>query len=69
MSENKSKKNPKCFHHCCDQFGYAQAWGTDNEGYSSAIRQYEDGSYNIGMDLGPIAFCPWCGAKINYPKE
>jgi len=54
---------------CCDAFARALGWGTDNEMYGALIypSTYPDGQvthWNIGCDLPPMGFCPWCGAAL-----
>lgn len=56
------------YKYCCDEFGQAQADGTDNEGHLSLIRG-DDGVWTMGMKLPPIEYCPWCGAKLRLPPS
>lgn len=57
---------------CCRQFLKAQECCTDNEGYGTLLKHYNDkfgGYWHIGCDLDPIDFCPWCGKKIVPEKS
>jgi hypothetical protein len=50
---------------CCTDFLRASESGTDNDGYMSLIRFTRYGEWHAGMyQLKPIAFCPWCGKKL-----
>ncbi len=49
---------------CCDDFALAQEHCSDNEGWGRLIHRSSHGEYNIGCDLKPIRFCPWCGTKL-----
>lgn len=44
--------------------------GTDNEAYGPLIRN-GDGQFTMGIDLGSIEFCPWCGVNKRklHPTE
>lgn len=48
----------------CDDFKKAKEKYTDNEGYESLIYDHEDEDvWNIGCELKPLIYCPWCGKK------
>ncbi len=49
---------------CCANFAHAQEDGTDNEGWGKLIDYYGANDANIGSDLPPIKFCPWCGTSL-----
>jgi hypothetical protein len=53
---------------CCKPMRHAQTHHTDNEGYGLLIRRTDFGA-NIGTDLTPILFCPWCGMAIPLPSS
>jgi hypothetical protein len=69
MSEKLASK------YCCEVFAKARERGTDAEGYGEEITVTEPGyppeeypaHYEIGHDLPPIRFCPWCGTKFVIP--
>jgi len=63
---------------CCNSWTKAQESGTDNEHYGALLSFnpfYEwkneemihtgKGDWSMGnfSELGPVHFCPWCGAK------
>ena len=51
---------------CCAPWQDAKLAGTDGEGFSPLIRDF-DGQWKIGMNLPGVSFCPWCGAK-KFPR-
>lgn len=51
---------------CCDEFLLALNEGTDNEGWMPLI-SIENGRWDMGLDLPPLNFCPWCGKKLENP--
>lgn len=53
---------------CCMAMIQAQQSGTDNEAYGSAVSYSVEGIAEIGCQLPPITFCPWCGKKIKRRK-
>lgn len=53
---------------CCETWLKAQTDGTDNEGCYSLIHENKDatslslwGKWQMGYNLPPVKFCPWCG--------
>lgn len=50
--------------YCCSNFSESLDICTDNEGYSSAIKE-RNGSYTIGLIRSNINLCPWCGKSVN----
>jgi len=57
-------------HKCCSTFTRAQTSGTDNESYGPLLYPDPEG-HNVyaGTDLLPLAYCPWCGKKIEEPPS
>lgn len=54
-------------HRCCETWEAAHQWSTDNEMYGPLIwppERTESGKYEMGTDLPPIRFCPWCGVEV-----
>jgi len=54
--------------YCCDAMEKANESGTDNEAYSSAVREH-GGQYTIGLETPPISYCPWCGVGVSRAVE
>lgn len=68
MNENVTAQD------CCIAWGKAQTFGTDSEAYGSLLRDYANPQrhrgvvmrppdWHMGLELPPVKFCPWCGAK------
>ena len=53
--------------HCCEEFARAQELGTDREGYGACIKLLSGSIYDLGCELQPLRFCPWCGADKRSP--
>jgi len=53
---------------CCMPMIQAQQAGTDNEAYGALVSCSIEMIIEIGCDLPPITFCPWCGRKIERKK-
>jgi hypothetical protein len=58
----------KALSECCRTWKTACGPGTDNEGYSSLVCDI-GGDEEIGLDLPPVRFCPWCGTRKNVKPE
>ena len=54
---------------CCFPMIDAQQAGTDNEAYGSLVSYSLEGIAEMGCDLPPITFCPWCGKKIKRKRH
>lgn len=57
---------------CCNAWKKAQQHGTDNEGYGPLIAhgyESERNNWYMGEELPPAIYCPWCGKKVEDPKE
>jgi hypothetical protein len=51
---------------CCAIFEHALHSGTDNEGYGALIQWVNpSGEWFTGQEVGPMLFCPWCGADLD----
>jgi len=48
---------------CCIAWELAHQTASDNEGYGPLISYDKDRNAEIGADLPPVKFCPWCGAE------
>lgn len=48
---------------CCADWECSLKDGTDNEQYESAVSEDPDcpGKWVIGVGMGHVKFCPWCG--------
>lgn len=49
---------------CCEGIVKANQSCTDNEGYGRLLHWYTGEGFNIGSELQPIRFCPWCGKPL-----
>ena len=57
IKNNHGEKMSDDIIYCCEAFRKAHENGTDNEAYGQLIYDDDD----LGCNLPPIKFCPWCG--------
>lgn len=51
---------------CCQAWEAAQQSGTGNEMYGHLLYQIGE-QWQIGTNVPPVQFCPWCGADKRGP--
>ena len=59
---------------CCDDFVRALSPGTDGKAHAPLITARpvmtaHPSTYEIGIGLPPVAYCPWCGHEMSMTKE
>jgi len=57
---------PQTIMPCCDEWRRAQESGSGNEAFGVLVRDLGNGP-QIGSELRPVRFCPWCGHDKSQP--